>query len=216
MKKANGILIFLLSVMLCMTLAMDPNAYADPISVNDIIRLYDGPGTTNGGEFRVYHNGDYQFNTFCLERDEYFSFGQNLTVVGISDSAIQGGVGPGGDPIRPMTAYLFTQFSSGTYSLYDYGAGRDASANAMQLAIWFIEGESTQSLTGLALAFYNDALLAGWQGIGNVRVLNLINASNGLAQDQLVMVPEPSTLLLLGAGLLGLGILGRKKFKTKP
>ena len=216
MKKANGILIFLLSIMLCMTLAMCQSAYADPISAGDIITLSDGPGTTNGGEFRVYHNGGYQFNTFCLERNEYFSFGQNLTVVGISDKAIQGGVGPDGDPIRPMTAYLFTQFSSGTYSLYDYGAGRDASANAMQLAIWFIEGEWIQPLTDLALAFYDDAFRADWKNIGNVRVLNLVNASGGLAQDQLVMVPEPSTLLLLGAGLLGLGILGRKKFRTKP
>jgi hypothetical protein len=34
-------------------------------------------------------------------------------------------------------------------------------------------------------------------------------------QDYLTPVPEPSTLLLLGAGLLGLGILGRKKFKAK-
>ena len=29
-------------------------------------------------------------------------------------------------------------------------------------------------------------------------------------------VPEPNTLLLLGAGLLGLGLLGRRKFRTKP
>jgi hypothetical protein len=29
-------------------------------------------------------------------------------------------------------------------------------------------------------------------------------------------VPEPSTLLLLGAGLIGLGLLGRRKFRTKP
>jgi hypothetical protein len=29
-------------------------------------------------------------------------------------------------------------------------------------------------------------------------------------------VPEPSTLLLLGAGLIGLGLMGRRKFRTKP
>lgn len=212
MKKANGILIFLLSVLLCMTLAMCQSAYADPINVGDIIHLYDGPGNTGGGEFKVYKGGTYLFDTFCMERYEYFSFGQPLTVAGISDRAIWGGIGPGGDLLDPKTAYLYTQFRSGTLTGY---FGNEASANALQLAIWHIEGEWTTALAGLALAFYNDAVLANWQGIGNVRVLNLVNASGGLAQDQLVMVPEPSTLLLLGVGLIGLGLLGRKKFRTK-
>jgi hypothetical protein len=38
-------------------------------------------------------------------------------------------------------------------------------------------------------------------------------ASGG--SESFVNVPEPSTLLLLGAGLLGLGLLGRKKFKAR-
>ena len=34
------------------------------------------------------------------------------------------------------------------------------------------------------------------------------------AQDFLVLVPEPTTLLLLGAGLLGLGFLVRRKIRS--
>ena len=51
-------------------------------------------------------------------------------------------------------------------------------------------------------------------------VLNLYDDSNTLKQSQLRRVPrpvpEPSTLLLLGIGLIGFGILGRKKFRTRP
>jgi hypothetical protein len=192
-------------------------SHADNININDVISLYDGPGNTGGGEFQVFKGGAYQFDSFCLERTEYFYFGQPLTVAGISDRAINGGVGPGGDSLDPMTAYLYTQFRSGTYSLYGYGSGRAASADALQYAIWYIEGEWSTSLTGLALDFYNDAFRAGWTDIGNVQVLNLVNLNGGRAQDQLVLapVPEPSTILLIGSGLIGFGIFGRKRFRRK-
>ena len=46
-------------------------------------------------------------------------------------------------------------------------------------------------------------------GTGDVGVMNLVGAS-GNKQDQLALVPEPMTLILLGTGLIGVGIFRRK------
>jgi len=51
---------------------------------------------------------------------------------------------------------------------------------------------------------------------GELRIgIHVQGFANG-GSESFVNVPEPSTLLLLGAGLVGLGLLGRRKFRTKP
>jgi hypothetical protein len=157
--------------------------------------------------------GAVVFQTFCMETNEFLTPGTTYYVQ-LNTAAINGGAGgslPNGDPISggpgdpldPMTAYLFTRFSDGTLAglgyNYTLGAARSASAAALQNAIWYIEQEISGPLSGLALTFYNDAWNAvhganpTWSGLGNVRVLNLYadQAMTQRKQDQLALI-EPS------------------------
>jgi hypothetical protein len=213
MRMLARITVFVAALMLAV-----PLAGADNIAVGDFVRFSDRPGSP-GGEFglTVYDTttGPAQdfFVTFCLQRTEYMNFAPTTFVVGgITDHTDDL---PSGDVLEPATAWLYTQFRSAGYGAL--GAlgynGSAASANLLQNAFWAFEGELAAPLLGTN-AFYDAAVNAaasGWTGLGHVAVLNLFyydaSAPGGIgarAQDQLVLVPEPATLLLLGTGLLAL------------
>ncbi len=208
----------LLSLLILLTAGM--NAYAIPISVGDKIILSDGLGpkaSISGGRGGAYNASSpdnlwEDFITYCLEIDEYLNFGGTFEVGGITTVADRGGKNTdAGDVLNDFTAYLYTQTVNGVFS--------EEELDDVQFAIWREEDEL--SLSDEYQPFYDQQKdnfkASGWTGLGNVRVINLTDASGNYRQDLLVTapVPEPATMLLFGAGLIGLAGFGRKKLFKK-
>lgn len=184
---------------------------ATPVEVGNHVEFISGGGPSGGGVFNfVVLEQNAPFQSFCLERDEYISIGGIYTVVGISNLAMMGGINTDlGDPLSGKTAWLFYSFAMGTLPGYD---GSLIQQGLLQNAIWMLEGELaipnevTNPYYILAMTSPN-----AWANddIGPVRVLNLISPK-GAAQDQLIVTPEPLSLLLLGLGLVGVAGIRRK------
>lgn len=202
------------------------SALAGPtVHLTRITDYYSG----SGGEFQLTPNQDLTnligqvgpYSSFCLEYGEHVSMGNvydvSLAIEAISGGHNDGAPGPqGGDPLDPMTAYLYTQFRAGTLAGYDYDPQGDrvASAGALQDVIWYLEDEAGKGWTdgdhSRQDQFYTAALNSGWTDIGNVRVLNLyaeghLGDPEYYQQDQLAMVPIPGAILI---GAFGVGMLG--------
>lgn len=191
----------------------------------------------SGGEFAaiIGNGGDaslpdgYQFQTFCIEKDEFLNFGGTYyyTVNTVADA---GGVGGGApDPLDSRTAWLYNEFTKQTNGalagMYDFSNAnglRTSDAGQLQDALWSLENELTSALsvTSKAYDFVQLAEQSDWYAnnmIGDVRILNLFSdaAKTQYAQDVLVKglpaVPVPGAMLLAGLGTVCAGYLRRRR-----
>lgn len=177
------------------------------------------------------------FQTFCIQTSVTFGPGSSYSWV-VAPPATS----PSGAAINWGTGWLYSQFAQGKLANYDYtGNTRVTSAGELQLAIWYIQGQ-TGSLDGTTVnegqgnvtgqVFYDAAAaaaLAAKPSLANsdstVQAANILaylrtaataanpdpfnvadlvmytgsDPSQSPAQNQLVLVPEPTTMV---AGML--------------
>jgi hypothetical protein len=184
------------------------------------VNQYPGNGTSGGPFIIDPVGGGANFNTFCVETNEYISYGGTYWG-SIESDAIYGGAyvdtyggTPSGisttDPISDNTKKLYA------YALDNWGSLNLAQLTAIQAAIWAYEAEiPLSSLSGDALTYYNAA--PGYILDRNIMVLNLWNGNvsppydnssdyNLKAQSMLIQVPEPGILILLGIAMSAIGM----------
>ncbi|MDX2118690.1 MAG: hypothetical protein SFY96_10955 [Planctomycetota bacterium] len=190
------------------TIIMSQSPYGAPAS-GEFNATYSNLGVTP----LSINGGGVFFETFCLEKNEYFNYGQayNVTIDTYADAGgISGQVGSV-DPLDERTAYLYYAFITGTLTGYDYANAfnlRQTQGLALQNAIWFLEGETNTLDSVEAINFFNFSAGGIGQGIGNVRVANLYDDSGAKVQSQIIAIPTPGAL----AGLAMAGVFaGRRR-----
>jgi hypothetical protein len=197
------------------------------VTAGDRIKFADGPGASPGGAFilTAYDSTGTtvkgSFESFCVEKNEYMSYGTFYKIQGVSTSAKNGGVSgqtsPNNDPLGFNTAWLYTQYIENPSALGAVAGWNAADAvqrgTAMQQAVWFMEGEISSGLNPLAFSLVTASNNAGWNNVGRVKILNVTTMAGGLAQDQLYItpVPEPEIYAMMGLGLGLMGFMARRR-----
>jgi hypothetical protein len=179
-----------------------------------------GGNETTVGAGRFYTAVDYgekEIDTFsyCVDLGNYFFWNKSYTAF----------VGPLSET-QLQAAWLVSQYDPFTGKQYQGESFKDKEDEAklismtLQLAIWDTLYEDSEFSIGSNPNLFSGGTTLFDEMIGSLGNIGAFDGSGFFVadisgQDQLVAapVPEPGTMLLMGMGLLGLGVVGRKRLK---